>query len=124
MSQAKSQEPAELKGRTKQFALRIVRLYSALPSSVVAQVLGKQLLRSGTSVGAHFREATRSRSDAEFISKVEGALQELEETAYWLELLGESEVISPTRLADLTDEANQLTAILVACARNAKARRE
>ena len=124
MSQAKSQEPAELNGRTQQFALRIVRLYSALPSSVVAQVLGKQLLRSGTSVGAHFREATRSRSDAEFISKVEGALQELEETAYWLELLGESEVISPTRLADLTDEANQLTAILVACARNAKARRE
>jgi four helix bundle protein len=93
-------EPAELKVRTKQFALRIVRLYSALPSSAVAQVMGKQLLRSGTSVGAHFREATRSRSDAEFISKVEGALQELEETVYWLELLGESEVINLKRSMD------------------------
>jgi four helix bundle protein len=106
-------EAGDLKGRTKQFALRIDRLYSALPSSVVAQVLGKQLLRSGTSGGAHFREATRGRSDAEFISKVEGALQELEETAYWLELLGEGEVVSSTRLADLMEEANQLTAILV-----------
>jgi four helix bundle protein len=120
----KNQEPGDLKSRTKQFALRIVRLYSALPSSVVAQVLGKQVLRSGTSVGAHFREATRSRSDAEFISKVEGALQELEETAYWLELLGEGDVISSGRLGDLMDEANQLTAILVACVRNAKSRRE
>jgi four helix bundle protein len=120
----KNQEPGDLKGRTKQFALRIVRLYSALPSSVVAQVIGKQLLRSGTSVGAHFREATRSRSDAEFISKVEGALQELEETVYWLELLGESEVISVARLKDLSEEADQLIAILVTCVRNAKSRRE
>jgi four helix bundle protein len=124
MSQTKGQEPGELKGRTKQFALRIVRLYSALPSSVVAQVIGKQLLRSGTSVGAHFREATRSRSDAEFISKVEGALQELEETVYWLELLGESEVITVARLKDLSEEADQLIAILVTCVRNAKSRRE
>jgi four helix bundle protein len=124
MSQAKIQEPAELKGRTKQFALRIVRLYSALPSSVVAQVLGKQLLRCGTSVGAHFREATRSRSDAEFISKVEGALQELEESVYWMELLVESEVMSAARLGDLMEEADQLIAILVTCVRNAKSRRE
>jgi four helix bundle protein len=124
MSQSRIQEPEELKGRTKKFALRTVRLYSALPSSVVAQVLGKQLLRSGTSVGAHFREATRSRSDAEFISKVEGALQELEETVYWLELLGESDVISPARLGDLIEEADQLIAILVTCVRNAKSRRE
>jgi four helix bundle protein len=124
MSQTKNPEQGDLKGRTKQFALRIVRLYSALPSSVVAQVLGKQLLRCGTSVGAHFREATRSRSDAEFISKVEGALQELEETVYWLELLGESEVISATRSHDLMEEADQLIAILVTCLRNAKSRRE
>ena len=75
---------------------------------MVAQVLGKQLLRSGTSVGAHFREATRSRSDAEFISKVEGALQELDETVYWLELLAEGEVINSTRLGDLMEEADQL----------------
>jgi four helix bundle protein len=120
----KKQEPGDLRVRTKQFALRIVRLYSALPSSVVAQVLGKQLLRSGTSVGAHFREATRSRSDAEFISKVEGALQELDETVYWLELLAEGEVINSTRLGDLMEEADQLIAILVTCVRNAKSRRE
>jgi four helix bundle protein len=91
---------------------------------VVAQVLGKQLLRSGTSVGAHFREATRSRSDAEFISKVEGALQELDETVYWLELLAEGEVINSTRLGDLMEEADQLIAILVTCVRNAKSRCE
>jgi four helix bundle protein len=91
---------------------------------VVAQVLGKQLLRSGTSVGAHFREATRSRSDAEFISKVAGALQELDETVYWLELLAEGEVINSTRLGDLMEEADQLIAILVTCVRNAKSRCE
>ncbi len=108
----RNSEPTDLRQRTKQFALRIVRLYSALPSSAIAQVMGRQLLRSGTSVGAHYREGIRSRSDAEFISKVEGALQELEETAYWLELLGESETISTKRLADLKSEADELTAIL------------
>ena len=74
----------DLKVRTKQFALRIIRVYSALPTTAVAQVIGKQILRSGTSVGAHYREAFRSRSDAEFISKLEGGLQELDETEYWL----------------------------------------
>ncbi len=74
----------DLKARTSQFALRIVRLYCALPKSTEAQVLGKQVLRSGTSVGAQYHEATRSRSPAEFVSKIEGGLQELEETRYWL----------------------------------------
>lgn len=117
-------EPIELKLRTKQFALRIIRLYTALPRTSVAQVMGKQMLRSGTSVGADFREAIRSRSDAEFISKVEGALQELEETAYWLELIGESTIVSSNRLDDLKEEADELTAILVTCVRNAKARKD
>ncbi|HKI19317.1 MAG TPA: four helix bundle protein [Isosphaeraceae bacterium] len=72
----------DLKVRTKQFALRIIRAYTALPSTPVAQVLGKQLLRAGTSVRAHYREAFRSRSDAEFVSKLEGGLQELDETEY------------------------------------------
>ncbi len=81
----------DLKKRTKKFALRIIRLYSSLPKSTEAQVIGKQVLRSGTSVGAHYREACRSRSNAEFISKIEGGLQELEETIYWLELLIESD---------------------------------
>ena len=72
--------PEDLKTRTKRFALRVIRLYSALHKTTEAQVIGKQLLRSGTSVGAHYRESVRSRSNAEFISKIEGGLQELEES--------------------------------------------
>lgn len=67
----------------------IIRLYTALPRTTLAQVLGKQLLRSGTSVGAHYREAQRAKSSLDFISKVEGALQELDESGYWLELIGD-----------------------------------
>ena len=78
--------PWDLKQRTKQFALRIIHLYSALPKSTPSQVIGKQLIRSGTSAGAHYREASRARSTAEFVSKIEGGLQELEETSYWIEL--------------------------------------
>lgn len=72
----------DLRVRTKEFALRIIRLYSNLPKSTVAQVLGKQVLRSGTSVGAQYREGQRAKSDADFISKTEGVLQELDETSY------------------------------------------
>ena len=112
----------DLRTRTKQFALRIVRLYSALPSTTQAQVLGKQVLRSGTSVGAHYREAARARSDAEFISKLEAGLQELDETTYWLELLVESEIMPAQRLTELQEEANELMAILVTCVKNVKSR--
>ena len=91
-----------------------------LPKTTETQVIGKQVLRSGTSVGAHYREASRARSTAEFLSKIEAGLQELEETAYWLELLVESEIVEATRLNDLQQEANELTAILVTCAKNAK----
>jgi four helix bundle protein len=112
--------PRDLKTRTKEFALRIIRLYAALPKTIEAQVLGKQLLRSGTSVGSHYREGCRARSTAEFISKLEAGLQELEESTYWLELLIESGMISESRLADLLEEANQLTAILVSCVKRAK----
>jgi four helix bundle protein len=111
---------ADLRTRTRQFSLRIIRLFGALPKSVVAQVLGKQLLRSATSVGAHYREGYRARSTAEFVSKLEVALQELEETAYWLELLIESGIIPESRLAELAEETNQLTAILVTCVKHAK----
>ena len=110
----------DLKERTKQFALRIIRVYSALPKSTEAQVIGRQMLRSGTSVGAHYREAIRGRSTAEFVSKIEGGLQELEETAYWLELLVEAEIVSAKRLQDLRNEVDELSAILVTCAKNAK----
>jgi four helix bundle protein len=111
---------ADLRERTKQFALRVIRLSSSLPSSAAAQVMGRQVLRSGTSVGAHYREAYRARSNAEFISKIEGGLQELEETGYWLELLAESNVVAPRRLVDLRKETEELIAILAAVARNAK----
>lgn len=112
--------PEPILVRTKRFALRVIRLYVALPPSVEAQVIGKQLLRSGTSVGAQCREGHRSRSKAEFISKMNGALMELEETTYWLELLSETEIVVPSRLSDLCQEADELTAILVTIINNAR----
>ena len=113
-------KPVDLKVRTKQLAVRVIRLFSALPNTTVAQVIGKQLLRCATSVGAHYREGIRGRSTAEFVSKLEGGLQELEETAYWLELLTEAAVFSEERLADLRREVDELTAILTTCVKNAK----
>ncbi len=110
----------DLRKRTKNFALRIIRLYSSLPTSTVAQVIGKQVLRSGTSIGAHYREAYRSRSNRELISKLEVGLQELEETIYWLELLIESEIIKPEKLNLLTKEANELIAIFITSVKKLK----
>jgi four helix bundle protein len=115
-------KPADLKARTKAFALRIVRLYCALPQTSVAQVLGKQLLRAGTSVGAHYREVHRARSTAEFVSKMEVGLQELEEARYWMELLVEGDIFPLERLEKLLTEAGELTAILVTCVKRAKQR--
>ncbi len=97
----------------KEFALRIIRLYVSLPKTTEAQVLGKQVLRSGTSVGAHYREAQRAKSEADFISKMEGGLQELDETAYWLELLVESKIAAEHKLAALMQETDELIAIFV-----------
>ena len=114
----------DLKQRTKEFALRVVRMYCALPKSAVAQVLGKQALRSGTSVGAHYREASRARSQAEFISKLEVALQELDETEYWLDLIAEGEIVPRKRLEGLVAEIQELMAILLASVRTAKKNRE
>lgn len=112
MKEEKTAARIDLRVRTKQFALRLIRLYSALPKRNAAEVIGKQVLRSGTSVGANFREAHRARSDAEFLSKVGDCLKELEETCYWLELLVEGKIVPADRLASLQDECNQLTAIL------------
>jgi four helix bundle protein len=117
-------QPLDLKTRTREFALRVIRLFVALPNSTLAQVMGKQLLRSATSVGAHYREGFRSRSDAEFISKLEGGLQELEESAYWLELLGGAGVFPQDRLTPLLEEVNELIAIFTACVKNTKRRKE
>src|ERR1041385_1082933 len=103
----------DLKQRTKAFALRVIRMYSSLPrNSTVAQVLGKQVLRSGTSVGANYREASRGRSKSEFISKIGDCLKEIEETEYWLELLVDSGSVRASRMAHLLDEARQVNAIL------------
>ena len=116
-------ERPDILERTKLFALRIIRLYSSLPKTTEAQVLGRQVLRSGTSVGAHLREGRRSRSDAEMISKTEGALQELEETVYWFELLAESGIVEAVLLSELMEEADELTAILVTSVKTLKSRR-
>ena len=113
----------DLRDRTKAFALRIIKVYTALPKTTEAQVIGKQILRSGTSVGAHYREAKRARSTAEFISKIEGGTQELEETIYWLELLIGAEIMDEPRLKPLMDEADELMAILTSSVRKAKERK-
>ena len=109
-----------LEQRTKQFALQVIGLYSMLPKPAVCQVLGRQLLRSGTSVGAQYREAMRAKSLADFISKMEGCLQEIAETRYWLELLVESGTVPEEKLAPLRREADELVAMFVASVRTAK----
>lgn len=106
-------EENDLRDRTKRFALQIVRMFTALPKTVEAQVIGKQILRSGTSVGANYREAYRSRSRAEFIAKAGDCLKELEETAYWIELLMEGSIVASGSLGELQKECNELTAIFV-----------
>jgi four helix bundle protein len=117
----KAEKNRDLKDRTREFAMRIIRLYSALPKTTEAQVLGKQLLRSGTSVGAHYREAQRAKSNADFINKIEGALQELEETQYWLELL--QGCSSEDELVSLQQESDELIAIFVTMVQKTKSKR-
>jgi len=112
----------DLSKRLKNFALRIIRLYSALPKRGAGYVIGFQVLRSGTSPGAQYREACRAKSDPDFISKIEGALQELDETQYWLELISDARIVSAKRLAPLHQEAGELIAILVTIVKNVKSR--
>lgn len=117
-----SEQRRDLKLRTKAFALRIIRMYSALPkSNTVAQVLGRQVLRSGTAVAANYREASRGRSKAEFIAKIGDCLKEIEETEYWLELLVDSGCLAAAKLADLLDETRQLIAIFTTIDKSSKA---
>jgi len=118
----KGEKPQDLRPRTKDFALRIIRLYCSLPKTTEAQVLGKQVLRSGTSVGAHYREGQRAKSDADFINKYEGALQELDETAYWLELLVEAGIVPAEKLSSLQKETDELIAIFVSIVTKVKQR--
>ncbi|HUU13686.1 MAG TPA: four helix bundle protein [Terriglobia bacterium] len=111
----------ELKRRTKQFAIRIVKMSQALPNNREAWVLGKQVLRSGTSVAANYRAVCRSRSKAEFIAKIGVVVEETDETLFWLELLVETGVVPKERLAALLAEANELLAIFAASQRTARA---
>ena len=116
-------EPQDLKLRTKHFAVRIIKLYTSLPrSQAVAQVLGKQVLRSGTSVGANYREASRARSKAEFISKIGDCLKEIEETEYWLELLVDTGCVTERKMASLLGETHQLTAIFTTIDKKSKSK--
>ena len=121
MPQAATQPlaPVDLKIRTRDFALRVIRLYSSLPKSAEAQVIGKQLLHSGTSVGANYREGLRARSRSEYGTKLNISLMELEETLYWLELL-EAAVLRTTEVNSLKAEAGELCAILVTLIKRSK----
>jgi four helix bundle protein len=110
----------DLRNRTMDFAVRVIRMFTHLPNATEAQVLGRQVLRSGTSIGANYREAYRGRSKAEFIAKCGDCLREIEETAYWLELLVKSGVVSAEKLAPLRQECEELTAIFVTIVKRAK----
>src|SRR3954462_1231833 len=103
-----SEAPEDLRTRTKRFGLAAVAAFVKIPTSPQGQVMSRQMLRSATSVGAHYREACRARSDAEFISKMEGGLQELDETAYWLDLLTESGTFNTPAAHRLHAEADEL----------------
>jgi four helix bundle protein len=110
----------DLKARTRQFAVRVIRLYRALRRSEEARVIGKQLLRSGTSIGANYRAACRARSKAEFVAKLGIVLEEADETVFWLELLPEVGLTPLELITPLIKEANELVSILVASLRTAK----
>jgi four helix bundle protein len=114
----------DLRVRTKQFALRVIRACRSLSDELEASVLRRQLVRCGTSVGAQYREACRARSKAEFCSKLNSALQELDESSYWMELLVESGLVAESKLAALRQEADELTRIFVASLNTARGDRD
>jgi four helix bundle protein len=112
-----------LRDRSKQFAILVVKFFKSLPKSDEARIIGKQLLRSATSVAGNYRAAGRSRSRAEFISKLGTVVEESDETVFWLELLIDAEVVERKKVEALLSEANELLAIFAASQRTAKANR-
>ena len=110
----------QLRERTKRFAIRIVRLFRTLPKTEEAKIIGKQALRSGTSVAANYRAVCRARSKAEFVARIGVVVEEADETVFWLELLVETAIVSQTRMNGLLIEANELLAIFAASQRTAK----
>jgi four helix bundle protein len=117
----KACQSEELKKRSKQFAIRVVKLFQALPKTEEGRVLGKQILRSGTSVAANYRAVCRARSRAEFLAKMGVVVEEADETVFWLELLVETGIVRPSRMAALLAEANELLAIFAASQRTGAA---
>jgi len=115
-----SSRPEQLRDRTKAFALRIIRLYRSMPYRTDTQVLGKQLLRCGTSVAANYRAVCRARSKPEFIARIGIVAEEADESVLWLELLNESGITNPELTKDLLKEARELAAILTASQQTAK----
>jgi four helix bundle protein len=113
----------ELKNRTKEFALRIIKLVNALPNSPVGKVIGNQLLRAGTSVGANYRAACRAKSKSDFIYKIYIVEEEADESAFWLELIVESGLMPKSKIESLLKEANELTAIFVSTNKTAKSKK-
>lgn len=113
----------ELQRRTKQFALRVIRLVEALPRRRTAQVIGNQLLRSATSVAANYRAACRARSQADFVHKLGIVEEEADESLFWLEMVVETNLMPEARVQDLIQEADALTAIFVASRKTAKKKR-
>ncbi|WP_162428713.1 four helix bundle protein [Pontibacter pudoricolor] len=109
----------DFKKRTKSFALRVIKLFRALPNTPDAHILGKQLLRAATSVAANYRAACRSRSKAEFSAKIGVVLEEADEAQFWLEMLEESEIVAANRLIEIKKEVAELTAILTTVRKNA-----
>ena len=113
----------ELKERTKQFALRVIKLVSSLPKTIMAQGIGRQLAKSGTSVGANYRAACRARSRAEFTTKLGIVEEEADESAFWMEIIMESGMLkSDKSVQPLLNEANELVAIMVASRKTIKKR--
>ncbi len=112
-----------MKDRTKQFALRIIRLVESLPRGRTGEVIGRQLLRSGTSVGANYRSACRARSTADFISKMGIVEEEADESLFWMELLVESEAVQRGELEPLMKEADELLAMTVSAIKTTKSRK-
>jgi four helix bundle protein len=111
----------ELKIRTKAFAVRVIKLVDALPRTLAAQVIGRQLMRSATSVGANYQAACRSQSRAEFAAKLPIVVEESDEALYWLELVQETGLLKPELLTGIIKEANELVAIMLASRKTAKA---
>jgi len=110
----------ELKDRTKKFAIRVVKMCRALPRSEEARIIRQQVLRSATSVAANYRAVCRARSRAEFIAKIGIVVEEIDETAFWLELLVDLELVSAQRMVGLMRETNELLAIMAASQHTAK----